>query len=391
MRPPQHRSSTPSNTWQRPGNQSLPHETVNQEEFPSLESSGYSEKPKTPDPIAKSPRRARFSNSDLEAEAGQPKNNSSDPTYTEIRSIPFTPSASDTSWLNLPSKRPLDLEICPGDAELAAFIASDRDLAVFRRFDALSARNLIFLQRKLQLLETSLHELDDEEFHLRRKHGYNPNHPQDSIAELERALARIDDEKAGIMEQVTPAMKAYHEALTRQGEVYKFTKASVPKAAFFDQVMRDLPESIPITESEERMSQTCDPRGWWRRRDYALLKEEHLKPSLLRALHFGWLSKLFHDTRPVPASWDAFYFDGARVDTVLDVLTLSLAAIFLAGPVLTFHFIPQRIGWRLGLLLLWLAAFAIGLIKFNGASRSYLFASVAAYAGVLSLFLTNAR
>ena len=54
-----------------------------------------------------------------------------------------------------------------GYPSLAAFIASDRDksTAIYRRFDRLSARNLLYLQSELQELEERQDTLDTEDLH----------------------------------------------------------------------------------------------------------------------------------------------------------------------------------------------------------------------------------
>jgi hypothetical protein len=53
-----------------------------------------------------------------------------------------------------------------GYASLAAFIAEDRDksTAIFRRFDRLSARNLLYLQSELAELEAKQDAFDKEDF-----------------------------------------------------------------------------------------------------------------------------------------------------------------------------------------------------------------------------------
>jgi hypothetical protein len=54
-----------------------------------------------------------------------------------------------------------------GYPSLAAFIASDRDksTAIYRRFDRLSARNLLYLQSELQELEERQDAFDAEDLH----------------------------------------------------------------------------------------------------------------------------------------------------------------------------------------------------------------------------------
>ena len=51
-------------------------------------------------------------------------------------------------------------EFLEGYADLAEYIVSDEDLSVYRRFCSLSARNLLYLQAELQVLEAQLRNLD---------------------------------------------------------------------------------------------------------------------------------------------------------------------------------------------------------------------------------------
>ena len=48
-----------------------------------------------------------------------------------------------------------------GYGAVAACMSSDRDLALYRRFGALNARNLLYLQSELMSLESRLQELDE--------------------------------------------------------------------------------------------------------------------------------------------------------------------------------------------------------------------------------------
>ena len=59
------------------------------------------------------------------------------------------------------SKRPK--EYLEGYSELAEFIASDDDILLFRKFNVLGARNLLYLQAELQELEARLKRIDEED------------------------------------------------------------------------------------------------------------------------------------------------------------------------------------------------------------------------------------
>ena len=63
---------------------------------------------------------------------------------------------------NDPEKDSIEVNYVPGYPSLAAFIAKDPDhsTAIYRRFDRLSARNLLHLQAELSTLEKKQDELD---------------------------------------------------------------------------------------------------------------------------------------------------------------------------------------------------------------------------------------
>ena len=76
----------------------------------------------------------------------------------------------ELQWLKM--SQSLDVELATSDKEypngfasVAAFIAKDPDntSTIYRRFDRLAARNLLYLQSKLQNLEATQDQLDDED------------------------------------------------------------------------------------------------------------------------------------------------------------------------------------------------------------------------------------
>jgi hypothetical protein len=50
-----------------------------------------------------------------------------------------------------------------GYEDFSKYIASDAELSIYRRYGALGARNLLYLQGELQALEAQLQKLDDED------------------------------------------------------------------------------------------------------------------------------------------------------------------------------------------------------------------------------------
>jgi len=65
--------------------------------------------------------------------------------------------------------QPTAQEYLDGFPDVSEYIGSDRELALFRRFDVLGARNLLYLQARLLVLEEVLKRYDDEDKDFIRK------------------------------------------------------------------------------------------------------------------------------------------------------------------------------------------------------------------------------
>jgi len=79
-------------------------------------------------------------------------------------------------------------EYLRGYPDFAHFIASDYSLSIYRKFAVLGARNLLYLQAELQLLELQLGELDDED---KKTIGWSRN--SDEALETEKAARSWED------------------------------------------------------------------------------------------------------------------------------------------------------------------------------------------------------
>ena len=56
-----------------------------------------------------------------------------------------------------------------GYHDFSEFIATDAKLSIYRRYDSLAARNLLYLEAELQLLECQLAEYDEEDLEILRE------------------------------------------------------------------------------------------------------------------------------------------------------------------------------------------------------------------------------
>ncbi|KAL8726144.1 MAG: hypothetical protein Q9166_006901 [cf. Caloplaca sp. 2 TL-2023] len=79
-----------------------------------------------------------------------------------------------------------------GYPSFAQFIAEDADAAVYRKYEHLSARNLLYLQSELHELETQLEDLDAADV----KERESNDHESQKLARLWHHYARDDNDRA---------------------------------------------------------------------------------------------------------------------------------------------------------------------------------------------------
>ncbi|KAH0553471.1 hypothetical protein GP486_006457 [Trichoglossum hirsutum] len=117
-----------------------------------------------------------------------------------------------------------------GFSDFAAYIASDAELAIYRRFDRLSARNLLYLQSELLELERAVDAFDEED--LREQQG--PDIDEARVARRWEEFVELsgnrekEGKKMKIIKEVRRVMKEYHTddlapdlALLLQSQVLK--------------------------------------------------------------------------------------------------------------------------------------------------------------------------
>lgn len=81
------------------------------------------------------------------------------PRYnSDVKLLPHRPLRKANAARRFPKKREIT-----GYAQVADFISSDKELAVYRRFDRTAARLLLVLQSEIILKQGQLDELDEQD------------------------------------------------------------------------------------------------------------------------------------------------------------------------------------------------------------------------------------
>ena len=98
----------------------------------------------------------------------------------------------------------------PGYPSFANFIAEDADAAIYRKYERLSARNLLYLQSELHELEGELEELDARDFEDREAHDSEAQ----QIARYWKSYSRSESKRAverrKLQGRIRKMIKEYH-------------------------------------------------------------------------------------------------------------------------------------------------------------------------------------
>ncbi|KAL7929792.1 hypothetical protein V8C35DRAFT_314331 [Trichoderma chlorosporum] len=269
-----------------------------------------------------------------------------------------------------------------GFPSLAAFIASDRDrtAAIFKRFNRLAARNLLALQSELAELQSRLDYYDQED--------QGGRDTMQSLRNWQDYKARADEEpeRMKLMSQLKMTMREYREAL-----IFESTLAHIPAPdrktlkAFRFNFFHGRPgqgNSFPMLGGQS--SNLYDDPD-----DLVALQvaEDPDRLTMFVKDNFGFL---FQEEAPnggseVPA---VGYASGHKIASFIAYLSIVLAALLLFGAILVLYKVNSN-DLKLGLIALFTLLFAASTGLLTNATRSEVFASTAAYAAVLVVFVSG--
>jgi hypothetical protein len=148
-------------------------------------------------------------------------------------------------------EKSIEIRYVSGFPSLSAFIASDPDhsTAIFKRFDRLSARNLLYLQSELAELQARQDALDREDQKAAQTDSWREvkesardwNAFVASAADngSERAKAQMD-----LVEQIRVKLKEYHEAVLMQSAILSLRKPSKQSHHAFRQKFWNVADGI---------------------------------------------------------------------------------------------------------------------------------------------------
>ncbi|KAF2452824.1 hypothetical protein BDY21DRAFT_404801 [Lineolata rhizophorae] len=283
--------------------------------------------------------------------------------------------------MELPS---LQVHRLTGYPSLAALVASDPDrtTAIFKRYDRLAARNLLYFQSELAELQAQQDEYDKQDF-FERGTDSNGLVAKQCARNWEdfKVHSKSDNRQQERMElamRIRKAMKDYREAILFEVELSKLPKPSKKTLeAFRSRYYNGLEdESFPTLGGHSSgLYDDIDDLS-------ALKVEEHQdRLTTFARNHMGFLFTRSSDGM-------VGYSSDQSVATFVAFLSTLLAAILLIGAVVTLYLVTSP-NLRLGLITTFTVVFAASVGLLTNARRAELFAATAAYAAVLVVFVSG--
>lgn len=289
-----------------------------------------------------------------------------------------------------PSSADIELGALPavdrdGYRAVAAWIARDPDneTFIYRRFDQLSARNLLYLQSELLALERRLEQLDAEtaksadmelKDSARRWEIFSKN-----------AENRVEErDRMNLVFEIRAKIKEYHKALVLQSQVAKLDRPSSRVIETFriwfdgGKQKNGGPKPDPVLGGQAKH----------------FLDDEQDLAALKTPADDDFLSRFLQDHWPVTSRHPGDHRDRTghyqerHVVWTVAIISTIIAAVLLVGAIAGLY-VEQRPKARLGMIAAFTAAFALSVILLTNARRAEVFAGTAAYAAVLVVFVSG--
>ncbi|KAH8814405.1 hypothetical protein F5882DRAFT_69499 [Hyaloscypha sp. PMI_1271] len=301
--------------------------------------------------------------------------------------------------------QPTAQEYLDGFPDVSEYIGSDRELALFRRFDVLGARNLLYLQARLLVLEEVLKRYDDEDKDfIRRNCKINA---EKEIIPSEAALEALQITKDWTTFVSRAEKDIRDDDFSKNGRTKDHYRKRLDTILEIQTVLKQYQEALilhnKVLQLDSPGSRALEVfKAWFNRKkpfagkgnklmendDIAALRPSQGQDRLSKTLQkrVGWM---FQEKRPVPPSWgEMVYFSEKHLTRAVQILSVLFLALALTGAIIALHYIAPT-GWRFGALGGFLLTFALAVGTLTNATTPEMFAATAAFAAVLVVFIAT--
>ncbi|OCK99271.1 uncharacterized protein K441DRAFT_652670 [Cenococcum geophilum 1.58] len=271
-----------------------------------------------------------------------------------------------------------------GYPSLAEFIASDYDHStfIFKRFDRLSARNILYLQSELAELEALQDEYDREDLQASWDEKSSRRDWKTFQARARDANFPREQKKMKLVEEIRAKIKEYKEAVLLDSAFLSMRRPSKQvHEAFYNHFWNTNNRKGSFPTLLGNSSITYDDRD-----DLVALvrpaEEDRLSALLRKRCSILFMTKRKNQNGSLA------YISAHRITVVVGTLNIILAALFLFGAIINLYYVVNE-KKRLCLIASYTVAFALCVGLLTNARRAEIFGASAAYAAVLVVFVSG--
>ncbi|OIW26519.1 hypothetical protein CONLIGDRAFT_683493 [Coniochaeta ligniaria NRRL 30616] len=263
-----------------------------------------------------------------------------------------------------------------GFADVARWISldSDSETSIYRRFHELGARNLLYLQAELLVLEKKLNELDEQDVRTDDMDLKDAARTWEVLTQRHAAGLGDAKDRIELIEKIQTKLREYHEALLLQSEISKLKrpnkrvldayrlwfKKPYPALGGLAKTFLDTPEDLVGLNTSETDYLSLFLRRHWPTRG------EFSRDGLHRIGRFSEQS----------------------VAITVAAISIVVAAFLLVGSIVGLYWVTSDAA-KLGMVAVFTATFALSVGLMTNAKRAEIFAAAAAYAAVLVVFVSG--
>ncbi|KAL8397833.1 hypothetical protein RB594_004509 [Gaeumannomyces avenae] len=269
-----------------------------------------------------------------------------------------------------------------GFPEVSRWIADDGDgeAFVFRKFDRLAARNLLYLQARMLALEEKIDRADGatsagggQVAMLRIMRDWESVVDKSQDPNVSQDLREKCLEQIRLHEELSRLMKEYHEALDLQSRISSLSR---PNRRVLGTYRAWLKSANTLTGLSARFLDD--------KLDLVALKQPEDRDHLSEMLRQVWPAKSMISASGVRIA----HFHEKSISTWANAISTLVALALLVGSIVCLHFLGD-LRAKFAMIAAFAAFFALSLGVITSARRPEVFAATAAYAAVLVVFVSN--
>ncbi|OCL02415.1 hypothetical protein AOQ84DRAFT_423003 [Glonium stellatum] len=283
---------------------------------------------------------------------------------------------------------PTQKKYLEGFPSVSALLSSDPDLQVYRRFNSLASRNLLYLQAEILDLEARLEELDAADLEAANVEDSEWMEVKLSARCWEAFTEKVENgeerevERIRLIRQIRERLAEYQDSIIRQSTILNLEN---PNSRVRTAITGWFAQNRPFVGHGRNL---FDGKFKY---DIVALRTlpDQDRLSIFLQNHLGYLFRNRSAGTDHPFNReDLYYYPDSTIRHIVSFASVLLAAVLLVGAIASLYFVTSPAA-KMGLLAGFTTLFAGSIGLLTNARRVDIYAATAAYTAVLVVFIGN--